>query len=301
MEDALKAKNLQPEVCGSPAATSNAAKFLENKCSFIERRQKKKGAFNSEWFAYRPVINTLLSNARIKEEGEGGRRYGSLFIFREAVRYIIRPNPSMVNFTRYVRKQIKDLPQDVDMSQVMGVHIRHGEDKMKRPQYTAKDFASLIYQRLENEGRYRYVLLASNSGKVYKDLPKNLEDISRLKGIDFSSPKVVSVPAHFFATIGTGDKNQDPFSTLKNHDSRNGHDELMAMIAQLYILTSCGAFLGTLHHNFGQMVWELMSATRYTSLVNAQDISGGPWFSGWVASGYPHGPLHFIPMGNTHL
>jgi len=225
LEDAFKAKKSQPKACNSPAVTSNAAKFLENKCSFIERRQRKKGAFNSEWFGYRPIINTLLSTARINEGeggggGGGGGRYGSLFVFREAVRYIIRPNPLMVNFTNYVRTQIKDLPQDVDMSQVMGVHIRHGEDKMKRPQYTAKDFATMIYQRLENEGRYRYVLLASNSGKAYKDLPKNLEDISRFKGIDFGTPKVVSVPGHFFSTIGTGDKNQDPFSTLKNHDSR---------------------------------------------------------------------------------
>mmetsp|Transcript_6579 Transcript_6579/g.10323 ORF Transcript_6579/g.10323 Transcript_6579/m.10323 type:complete len:478 (+) Transcript_6579:154-1587(+) len=306
LEDAFKAKKSQPKACNSPAVTSNAAKFLENKCSFIERRQRKKGAFNSEWFGYRPIINTLLSTARINEGeggvgGGGGGRYGSLFVFREAVRYIIRPNPLMVNFTNYVRTQIKDLPQDVDMSQVMGVHIRHGEDKMKRPQYTAKDFATMIYQRLENEGRYRYVLLASNSGKAYKDLPKNLEDISRFKGIDFGTPKVVSVPGHFFSTIGTGDKNQDPFSTLKNHDSHSGHDEMMAMIAQLYILTSCGGFLGTLHHNFGQMVWELMSASRYTTLVNAHDMSGGVWFSGWVASGFPHGPLHFNPMGDTHL
>jgi len=83
--------------------------------------------------------------------------------------------------------------------------------------------------------------------------------------------------------------------------SDSGHDEMMAMIAQLYILTSCGGFLGTLHHNFGQMVWELMSASRYTTLVNAHDMSGGVWFSGWVASGFPHGPLHFNPMGDTHL
>jgi len=175
--------------------------FEENECLFIERRQSRKGAFQSEWLR-KPIMSTLREKAGL--EGE----YGSLFYIREAVRYVIRPNAMMMNFTKFVRKSIDGLPSNVDMRQVFGAHIRHGEDKMHRAQYDVKDFARYLYHRLESEGRFKYIFLASNSARVHKELPALLDRIAKSQGADFPAPRVVSMPSKFFVSIGTGDRNK---------------------------------------------------------------------------------------------
>jgi len=92
---------------------------------------------------------------------------------------------------------------------------------------------------------------------------------------------------------------RDAFTDLAGYDSGESFDEMMALSAQLFILASCGSFVGTLHHNFGQIVWELMSARTYRPTPDANDMSGSAFFSGWWASGPVHGPLHVNPMTPT--
>ncbi|GAB5361113.1 hypothetical protein AAMO2058_000686600 [Amorphochlora amoebiformis] len=146
--DAGKKKESQTSECKEPNTVRTAETFLRHNCSYIKRKQKRIGAFSSGWLQHRPIIRNLKKRAKI--EGE----YGALFYFREAVRFLLRPNELMTNFTLSVKNQVKGLPSNQDMSQVFGAHIRHGEDKMARAQYSAQDFAKFIYHRLEAQEFY---------------------------------------------------------------------------------------------------------------------------------------------------
>jgi len=288
--DAQKAR--QREECSSRKATITLKNFDESNCLAIERRQSRSGAFLSEWLPPEGIIPILRQRAGIRGN------YGALFYLREAVRFVLRPNEGLKTFSQSLIDEIENLEAGTPLKNMIGVHIRHGEDKMARPQYDVPTFAEIIYQRLEAQGNFSHVFLASNSKKAYTDLQKELDRLEKTRGINFPSPKVVFVPARFFKTIGTGDKKQDPYSTLKGYDAAKGatYDEMMAMIASVFILAHTGTFMGTMHHNFGQIVYELMSARLFDLNPNALDISGAQWFSGWWAAGYPHAPLHPNPF-----
>ena len=289
--DVERARAAQPAGCSDRAVFRTADAFSKKGCRFIMRKQSQAGAFASSWLGFRGIIQGLRRRANIKGE------YGSLFYFREAVRYLLRPNAKMRAFGQTLRSAIKGLPAGADLSRAIAVHVRQGEDRMRRPQYSTEEYAKIVHMKMQNQGGFKYVLLSSNKRSVYQEFPRALEKLRKgYRAADFEIPRVVSVPASFFAALGDG--NRETARALDGYDNAGGEfDEMMVMVSQAYLFAQCGAFVGTLHHNIGQLVWELASAWHFTPTPNAYDMAGSPWFSGWWASMDPHGPHHPRPSG----
>jgi hypothetical protein len=88
---------------------------------------------------------------------------------------VSRPNVELIEFTQWLRADVRGLP--TDLSKVVGMHVRRGDATglMGRPRWDVSDYTAVFRAMLANQGGFTTVFFSSDEPAVYKEMAAALE------------------------------------------------------------------------------------------------------------------------------
>jgi hypothetical protein len=199
------------------------------------------------------------------------RHRGLLWWRAHLARYLLRPNTYVQSL---LRREFESLGWHAYATEVVGVHVRHGDKKtesavVEMDQYLDTALQIARARQASREGRPgRGVGMGEGEGRhvvyVSTDDPEALAAAREWEG---RAPQAggVRVVAREAELRGVSTATDQVVEMHKVNVTRYGEEAIL----NLLLLSSCRAFVGTFSSNFGRLAYELAYARRQGDLFGA--------------------------------
>jgi hypothetical protein len=233
--------------------------------------------------------------------GLAGDALGAHFFLREALRFLMRPNPELRRLVRELaQNQLKPLPGWKPLGACgtcrVGMHVRRGDKSKDWFVPPLSWYTEQLFMRaaVESSAGVEQVVFGSDDASAYHEVQaalgqsRNQNDADRAAR-QRNATRVAHIPLNLFSTT----------ATMRPWHAGSGEaglvfDDGMLLIAQAFVFASCDMFLGVFSSNVGTTVHALMGALRNTANVPAYDVTGSPWAACSIFSPFPYHPSKLL-------